>query len=100
MAIYVFVFFFFKQKTAYEIALVTGVQTCALPIYLTEQALCLRGCIQPPLDAFEQRKTDPGLGVGQQAADRRLRDMQHLRGAADRTRAHHRSEDLDLAKIQ
>src|SRR3546814_13652145 len=27
-------FFFFKQKTAYEIALVTGVQTCALPIYI------------------------------------------------------------------
>src|SRR5207247_3390556 len=25
-------FFFFKQKTAYEIPLVTGVQTCALPI--------------------------------------------------------------------
>src|SRR5204862_3982465 len=27
-----FVFFFFKQKTAYEILYVTGVQTCALPI--------------------------------------------------------------------
>src|SRR5437870_8385016 len=27
-------FFFFKQKTAYEIGHVTGVQTCALPIYL------------------------------------------------------------------
>src|SRR5438874_8235679 len=26
-------FFFFKQKTAYEILYVTGVQTCALPIY-------------------------------------------------------------------
>src|SRR3989449_3487646 len=26
-------FFFFKQKTAYEIVAVTGVQTCALPIY-------------------------------------------------------------------
>src|SRR5437867_4838909 len=25
-------FFFFKQKTAYEIRTVTGVQTCALPI--------------------------------------------------------------------
>src|SRR5262249_57922292 len=30
----VFVFFFFKQKTAYEIWSVTGVQTCALPIYV------------------------------------------------------------------
>ena len=28
----VFIFFFFKQKTAYEIGSVTGVQTCALPI--------------------------------------------------------------------
>ena len=27
------VFFFFKQKTAYELRNVTGVQTCALPIY-------------------------------------------------------------------
>src|SRR5210317_2193278 len=26
-------FFFFKQKTAYEISELTGVQTCALPIY-------------------------------------------------------------------
>src|SRR5881397_4308696 len=28
----VFFFFFFKQKTAYEMLNVTGVQTCALPI--------------------------------------------------------------------
>src|SRR5207244_8151241 len=27
------IFFFFKQKTAYDIDLVTGVQTCALPIW-------------------------------------------------------------------
>src|SRR3712207_8835800 len=26
------IYFFFKQKTAYEILAVTGVQTCALPI--------------------------------------------------------------------
>src|SRR6266536_5217603 len=31
-------FFFFKQKTAYEIPLVTGVQTCALPISAAEEA--------------------------------------------------------------
>src|SRR5215204_3200017 len=30
---HLFCFFFFKQKTAYEIHCVTGVQTCALPIY-------------------------------------------------------------------
>src|SRR3712207_8028834 len=27
-------FFFFKQKTAYEILALTGVQTCALPIFV------------------------------------------------------------------
>src|SRR2546425_2254164 len=32
-----FFFFFFKQKTAYEIKLVTGVQTCALPISLLDR---------------------------------------------------------------
>src|SRR2546430_1226816 len=30
-------FFFFKQKTAYEILTVTGVQTCALPIYVARE---------------------------------------------------------------
>src|SRR5256885_540643 len=30
--IFLICFFFFKQKTAYEIYKVTGVQTCALPI--------------------------------------------------------------------
>src|ERR1019366_2618916 len=30
--------FFFKQKTAYEIWSVTGVQTCALPISLSSRA--------------------------------------------------------------
>src|SRR5260221_4430401 len=29
-------FLFFKQKTAYEIHCVTGVQTCALPIWIHE----------------------------------------------------------------
>src|SRR5260364_303887 len=34
--------FFFKQKTAYEIDLVTGVQTCALPISLRFVDVCYR----------------------------------------------------------
>ena len=42
------VFFFFKQKTAYEIADVTGVQTCALPICiflrLKKYTVCLKDC--------------------------------------------------------
>src|SRR3712207_7556365 len=37
-------FFFFKQKTAYEILAVTGVQTCALPI---SQALISRFRLNP-----------------------------------------------------
>src|SRR3712207_1280797 len=32
-------FFFFKQKTAYEILAWTGVQTCALPIYRMQAVL-------------------------------------------------------------
>src|SRR2546425_8293133 len=35
------IFFFFKQKTAYEIKLVTGVQTCALPISEAESNLTI-----------------------------------------------------------
>src|SRR3712207_8638016 len=30
------IFFFFKQKTAYEILALTGVQTCALPISIRQ----------------------------------------------------------------
>src|SRR5213083_1512715 len=32
ISVLIIFFFFFKQKTAYEIQRVTGVQTCALPI--------------------------------------------------------------------
>src|SRR6266542_6192563 len=41
-------FFFFKQKTAYEIATVTGVQTCALPISTRSAARASRrSCWRP-----------------------------------------------------
>src|SRR5689334_23467743 len=43
-------FFFFKQKTAYEMELWTGVQTCALPIYLQPlRARGLREALQPEM---------------------------------------------------
>src|SRR3546814_10868225 len=32
--LYVYLVFFFKQKTAYEMRISDGVQTCALPIYV------------------------------------------------------------------
>ena len=32
--------FFFKQKTAYEMTDVTGVQTCALPIWANPETGC------------------------------------------------------------
>src|SRR3546814_5567006 len=32
LSVYLFYFFFFKQKTAYEMRISDGVQTCALPI--------------------------------------------------------------------
>src|SRR2546427_5882813 len=45
-------FFFFKQKTAYEILTVTGVQTCALPI----SAIC---CSAPPRIGTTYRPPPP-----------------------------------------
>src|SRR3546814_10862786 len=34
--VFMYFFFFFKQKTAYEMRISDGVQTCALPIYKRE----------------------------------------------------------------
>src|SRR3546814_2279309 len=46
-----FFVFFVKQKTAYEIALVTGVQTCALPIW---RAWCRGGLLMDHRAAHDQ----------------------------------------------
>src|SRR3546814_8436845 len=52
-------FFFFKQKTAYEVRISDGVQTCALPIY---------GGAAKVLDVYIDEDERPGtwaLGEGQ-----------------------------------
>src|SRR3712207_8739684 len=62
-------FFFYKQKTAYEILALTGVQTCALPIY----AVPVHG---GPLLRVEVGQLDaqpaPGALAGQGAGEGRF----------------------------
>src|SRR3546814_10204059 len=53
------VFFFFKQKTAYEMRISDGVQTCALPIFLATIAasglsVAFAGWVVRPLTAVER----------------------------------------------
>src|SRR3546814_7859179 len=84
---YVFVFFFFKQKTAYEMRISDWVQTCALPIFRDEarQRLDRRG---GDLDG----RARPG-GQHHQAHDRAARHA--------RVVAHHldvRSEERRVGK--
>src|SRR3546814_7613694 len=38
--------FFFKHKTAYEMRIRDGVQTCALPIYGSQRRFCIGSCTQ------------------------------------------------------
>src|SRR3546814_1084027 len=38
--VYLFVFFFFKQKTAYEMRISDWIQTCALPIFCLSPRAC------------------------------------------------------------
>src|SRR6059058_6337856 len=60
-------FFFFKQKTAYEIRYVTGVQTCALPIYLdaptVERLVPARGYVVDPDVVIERTGAVVNLGA-------------------------------------
>src|ERR1044071_10342441 len=48
-------FFFFKQKAAYEIPLVTGVQTCALPISEAEKSKLLNELLANHYAGFRGR---------------------------------------------
>src|SRR5215467_4235437 len=67
MVLFFCFFFFFKQKTAYEITR-TGVQTCALPIFLLERSndplTCKVGrtdlmwCVRHDLPALEDASLD------------------------------------------
>src|SRR3546814_2010028 len=56
-----FVFFFSSRRRHTRCALVTGVQTCALPIYLSGHA------VEPLRCAFRARKRKVGNGAGNTA---------------------------------
>jgi len=65
-----------------------------------EQVLRLtRGAQAPPLQ-IEQLHAAGLLRLRQQAADRRLRGVQHLRGARGGAGQHHGAEGFNLAKVQ
>src|SRR3712207_9071325 len=57
-----YVFFFFKQKTAYEILGVTGVQTCALPISFAQPWLLLL-LLALPLLAYLRGRRGPAAAL-------------------------------------
>ena len=67
---------------------------------LGEQAPGLGGGLDAALDALEQAHLQPVLGIGQQPADRGLRDRQHPRRTADRAGDHDGAKHLDLAQIE
>src|SRR5437868_9126836 len=93
--------FFFKQKTAYEIRNVTGVQTCALPI------LCR--CKQLESAQASQREyEEPGEKLSpltqeriQDVASVELSDREQVQRGRQRShprRAGHRSEERRVGK--
>src|SRR6266542_4975314 len=57
-------FFFFKQKTAYEIATVTGVQTCALPIFRYDLQRQINNALKT-LTPREERVLRKRFGIGE-----------------------------------
>jgi hypothetical protein len=69
------------------------------PLRLGQQLLGLRRRHQPPALALEQLESQLVLGMQQQLAERRLRDIQRLRRAGQRAAAHDGAEDLNLADI-
>src|SRR3546814_9802388 len=75
-------FFFFKQKTAYEMRISAGVQTCALPICQRRQPRLFRGDEAPCARqmAFQARDARRGARGKLEGDDRPLRDSERLRG--------------------
>src|SRR3546814_6288987 len=67
------VFFFFKQKTAYEIRISTGVQTCALPISSSSTGFSSAyvAFVLPAVIGLKQNVGRLVSGLGQQGRDLR-----------------------------
>jgi hypothetical protein len=69
-------------------------------IDLLEQAARLRRRLDATAHALEQAQRQPILGIGQQAADRWLRDREQAGRTADRAGDHDGPEDFDLPEIE
>src|SRR3546814_1425088 len=66
--VYIF-FFFFKQKTAYEMRISDWSQTCALPIYLGPNNAMRRHMFESLLLTDENQRLSPGLAVSYEPLD-------------------------------
>ena len=62
------------------------------------ELLGLLGRHQPAADAIEQLESELVLGVKQDLAQRRLRDVEHRSRAGDGAATHQRAEDFELAR--
>src|SRR2546422_1861345 len=83
-------FFFFKQKTAYEIVAVTGVQTCALPISVVTPPRATApspAASLPPLAPQRVLVVDDEVGVAEALAEMLGRDGHTVDVANDGARA-------------
>jgi hypothetical protein len=58
-----------------------------------------RGGLQPAENAIEQSELELVLGMPKDRGDRRLRDVESLCGAGDRSGLHNGVKNLDLTKI-
>src|SRR3546814_16190325 len=78
-----FVLFFFKQKTAYEMRISDGVQTCALPIYFRVNAKQLHNGIRLRFDAMGDLDLASKGAVAQ--LSRAIAEAQPLRRSEERS---------------
>src|ERR1700741_996979 len=67
------------------------------PVGLRKQLIRLRRRHQAPLDALEQAKAELILGLQDDLAKRRLRDIEGLGGAGHGARTHDGPENLELS---
>ncbi len=68
-------------------------------LYFLIQRHGFGGRLQTPLDPVEQGKADVFLEAGNQSRRRRLRDVQHFRGAGDGLAEDHCPERFELTQI-
>src|SRR3546814_2072674 len=97
------VFFFSSSRRHTRCALVTGVQTCALPISLVVDSLVIGACLQiPAFTGVAVANREPGLtediGVGQQFGVGKGADDRAIDQAGARYDIAGRSEERRVGK--